>query len=99
MITQITSSACPQYIQYPSDVCNICAIFLFQAAPHSISECPKGQDIVAFPKPFFVMAFNMASNVKQKSCMLASRLSNEQLKFKRGEGLFRVRVAVKALHY
>jgi hypothetical protein len=54
---------------------------------------------VAFPKPFFAMAFDMASNVKQKSCTLASRLSDKQLKFKRGEVLFRVRIAVKALHY
>jgi hypothetical protein len=45
------------------------------------------------------MAFDMASNVKQKSCMLVSRLSDEQLKFKRGEVLFRVRVAVKVLHH
>jgi hypothetical protein len=52
---------------------------------------------VAFPKPFFAMAFDEASNVKQVSCMLAGRLSNEQLKFKSNEVLFRVCITNKVL--
>jgi hypothetical protein len=52
---------------------------------------------VAFPRPFFAMAFDEASNVKQVSCMLAGRLSDEQLKFKNGEVPFRVCITIRAL--
>jgi hypothetical protein len=46
---------------------------------------------------FKAILFDEDSNVKQVSCMLAGRLSNEQLKFKSGEVLFRVYMTNKVL--